>query len=81
MSYSRKDVEKFIIEILTRYSDNGILFEELRNELESMGIYIDGLFLRKTIADMIRNGIICKEVSSSKKRFYLILCRKHINNL
>lgn len=73
MSFSRKDVEKLVKQILSTTSE-GLTFEEIRNYLELKGVYIDGLELRKIVADMIRSNTLCKEVSSNRKKLLLKLC-------
>lgn len=74
MSFSEEDVVRLIKAIISQSSD-GLEFEELRDYLELKGVYVDSYILRKIIAKMIRENIVCKEVSSVKKRFLLKLCR------
>ncbi|MEM1644799.1 MAG: hypothetical protein QXL96_02830 [Ignisphaera sp.] len=74
MSFSREDVEKLIKQILS-IAFKGLTFEEIRNHLELKGIYIDGFELRKIIADMVRNNILCKEVLLDRRKFLFKLCR------
>lgn len=72
-SSGEEDIERIIRSILSRHS-KGMEFKELREYLEQVGIYVDGYILRKIIADMIRSGVLCKEILSNKRRFVLKLC-------
>jgi len=69
-----RNVEKTVIEILSK-NENGLSFEELRELLEENGYYLNGLMLRKIIAKLINNGIICKIPSEKRKKLLLTLCR------
>lgn len=70
---SEEDVEKVIKSILMNSLD-GLEFEELRDRLEDIGLYVDNYQLRKIIVNMIKNGLICKKVSAIKKKLLLKLC-------
>lgn len=69
-----KNIEKVVIQILANYRD-GLTFEELREILEYSGYYIDGLTLRKIIANLIHSNIIYKIPSEKRKKFLLTLYR------
>ena len=71
---SEKDVEKAIIEILTRYRE-GLTFEELRGILEESGYYLNGLVLRRAVSNLILSNTVCKTPLKEKKKFLLILCK------
>lgn len=74
MSSAEKSLREVIAKIIARNPD-GLTFEELRNQLEAgEQIYIDGVELRKTVAEMIRQGTICKEPSPQRKKMLLKLC-------
>lgn len=73
ISFSRDYVERRVEEVL-RNCRNGLTFEELRNILEVEGIYIDGVELRGIVARMVRKGVVCKEISSSRRKLLLKLC-------
>ena len=45
-------------------------FVEIRDCLESKGLFIDGLALRKIIAALVRSGILCREVRRNRVLFY-----------
>lgn len=67
MSSSNLDIKDLIIKLISRYEVK--TFFELRNMLEASGITVDPLVLRTIIADMVREGLLKKEVSSNSKRF------------
>jgi hypothetical protein len=54
----------------------GIVFDELRKDLEMQGIYVDGVMLRKIVADLIKEKIVCKEPSPKLRKMVLKLCSK-----
>lgn len=62
------DLEEKILGILSR---RRISFDTLREELERMGIYMDGRCLRKKIAEMIRAGIISKTPDPESRKLLL----------
>ena len=64
-----------ILDILQKHAE-GIIFDELREDLENQGIYVDGITLRKIVADLIRGKIICKEPSPKLRKMILKLCSK-----
>ena len=54
-----------------------ITFDDLRSIIEDVkNIYIDGVKLRKVVADMVREGIICKEPSAERRKLLFKLCIK-----
>lgn len=74
MSSAEKSLKEAIAKIIAR-NPSGITFEELRDQLETEEqIYIDGIELRKTVAEMIRQGTICKEPSPQRKKMLLKPC-------
>lgn len=50
-------------------------FDELRAGLEEQGVYIDGKVLRGVVADLLREGILYKEPSASRRKMLLKLSR------
>ncbi len=64
-------IKKHIIEILSTHK--GITFDELREELERHGIYVDALIVRKILAEMIRSGEVEKVVDEKRRRLVFIL--------
>jgi len=73
LSFSKEYVVSKIKEILSETRE-GLRFEEVRDRLESTGIYVDGYILRKIVAEMVREKVICKEVSPTKRKLLLRLC-------
>jgi len=45
-------------------------FVEIRNCLERRGMYVDGVVLRKVVAELVRRGLLCREVSRNRILFY-----------
>lgn len=45
-------------------------FVEIRDCLENDGVFLDGLELRKIIAELVRSGILCREVKRNRVLFY-----------
>ncbi|MDK6028702.1 hypothetical protein QPL79_04945 [Ignisphaera sp. 4213-co] len=75
-NYAETELRTLIKKVLAR-NPNGLTFDYLRNELEEIEmIYVDGTKLRKIIAEMIREGTICKEPSPQLKKFVLKLCKQ-----
>ncbi len=73
MSISEDIVKKVIIEILR--TRPRLSFEEIRDIIENdYGLYMDGLMLRKIMANLITKGIICKIPSEERKKLLLTLC-------
>lgn len=68
-------LKRKILDILQKHAE-GIIFDELREDLENQGIYVDGVMLRKIVADLIRGKIICKEPSPKLRKMILKLCSK-----
>lgn len=76
MNSAEANLRRILIEIIARKPE-GITFDALRDELESEeGIYIDGVKLRKIVAEMIREGIVCKEPSSELKKMLMKICKQ-----
>lgn len=73
MGFSRKDVEILVKQALSTAS-KGLTFEEIRSYLELKGVYVNGLELRKIIADMVRDNALCKEVSPNRRKLLIKLC-------
>ena len=65
------DLEKLVVEILRSGSRT---FDELREELWNRSIYVDGLVLRKVVAELVRRRVVCKEPCPERRRFLLRLC-------
>ncbi|MEM1525931.1 MAG: hypothetical protein QW775_05940 [Ignisphaera sp.] len=74
MGFSRKDVEILVKQTLSTAS-KGLTFEEIRSYLELKRVYVDGLELRKIIADMVRDNVLCKEVSPNRRKLLIKLCK------
>lgn len=62
------DLEEKILDIL---SSKRISFDMLREELERIGIYMDGRCLRKKVAEMIRAGMISKTPDPDSRKLLL----------
>ncbi|RLG88818.1 MAG: hypothetical protein DRO15_02005 [Thermoprotei archaeon] len=58
-------------EIIECLRSRELSYDELRECLESKGIYIEGLQLRSIIASMIRSGEIKKIIDPIKRKFVL----------
>ena len=72
-------VEEFlkrkIIEILKQRHE-GLVFDSLREVLEEKeGVYVEGMLIRRIVADMVREGLICREPSATLRRMLLRLCK------
>jgi len=72
-------VEEFlkrkIIEILKQQHE-GLVFDSLREVLEEKeGVYVEGMLIRRIVADMVREGLICREPSATLRRMLLKLCK------
>jgi len=72
-------VEEFlkrkIIEILKQRRE-GLVFDNLREVLEEKeGVYVEGMLIRRIVADMVREGLICREPSATLRRMLLRLCK------
>jgi hypothetical protein len=72
-------VEEFlkrkIIEILKQRHE-GLVFDNLREVLEEKeGVYVEGMLIRRIVADMVREGLICREPSATLRRMLLRLCK------
>jgi len=72
-------VEEFlkrkIIEILKQQRE-GLVFDSLREVLEEKeGVYVEGMLIRRIVADMVREGLICREPSATLRRMLLRLCK------
>lgn len=67
MSSNNSGIKDLIIKLISQYEVK--TFYELRTMLEASGITIDPVVLRTIIADMVRGGLLKKEVSSSSKKF------------
>jgi len=63
-----KDLEEKILDIL---GSRKISFDMLREELERIGIYMDGRCLRKKVAEMIRAGMISKTPDPESRKLLL----------
>jgi hypothetical protein len=75
MSSVEELLKKRITEILKAHP-KGLVFDKLREFLEEgEGIYVNGVFLRRIVASMIVEGIICKEPSETLKKMMLKLCK------
>lgn len=74
MGYSGEDVEKSVEKVLQEKSE-GLSFEELREVLDSLGIYTDGVSLRRILVNMIKKRRICKSVSLERRKMLLRLCK------
>jgi hypothetical protein len=66
-------LKRKILDILQKHAE-GIIFDELREDMEKQGIYVDGIMLRKIVADLIREKIVCKEPSPKLRKMVLKLC-------
>jgi len=58
-------------EIMECLRNRELSYDELRECLESKGIYVEGLQLRSIIASMIRSGEIRKVIDPLKRKFIL----------
>ncbi len=70
------DLEKLILEIV---ENRALSFDELRDELEAQGIYIDGRILRKVVAELIRRRMLCKTPSAERRKLLLHICQPRRN--
>ncbi len=62
MSLNSSSIRDLIIKL---FSEHGIMrFHELKEMLEVLGIVVDAVELRTLIADMVREGLLHKEVGS-----------------
>ncbi len=68
-------LKRRVLDILQKHTE-GIVFDELRKDLEMQGIYVDGVMLRKIVADLIKEKIVCKEPSPKLRKMVLKLCSK-----
>ncbi|MDT7887637.1 MAG: hypothetical protein RQ885_01510 [Desulfurococcales archaeon] len=66
-----RDLEQQIILIISKRS--GTSYDELRDELERRGMYMDGRCLRKEVAKLVRNGRIIKIPDQTKRKLLLAL--------
>ncbi len=64
-------IDRIVLEIVKSKKPS---LDELREELESRGLYLDGRELRKVVAEMVRMGVLCKVWDPSRRRFRLHLC-------
>lgn len=70
-----RELKGLVVAALERLARR-VSFEELRDFLEAgMGVYVDGLLLRKVVAEMVRGGELCKEVSAERHKLLLRLCK------
>ncbi|MCC6015809.1 MAG: hypothetical protein LM582_02050 [Desulfurococcaceae archaeon] len=74
MSFSENYVENKVVEVV-RGAEKGLTFEELREYLESQGIYLNSVELRKVVASLIKRGTLCKYPSFERRKLLLKLCR------
>ena len=65
------DLARVVIEIVREKRPT---FDELRDEVERRGIFLDSRVLRSVVADLVRSKVLCKEWDPSAKRFRLLLC-------
>ncbi len=70
------DLEKLVLEVV---GGRALSFDELRDELEAQGIYIDGRVLRKVVAELVRRGVLCKTPSAERRKLLLHICRSRRN--
>lgn len=73
MSPEISNIKELIIEFLTRNELRN--FHELREYLETLNVVIGAVELRALIAEMLREGLLIKEVESSSKKFRIQLAR------
>jgi hypothetical protein len=68
-------LKRKIIEILKQQHE-GLVFDSLREVLEEKeGVYVEGMLIRRIVADMVREGLICREPSATLRRMLLKLCK------
>ncbi|MEM0361542.1 MAG: hypothetical protein QXH57_01440 [Sulfolobales archaeon] len=67
MSLNDSDIKDLIIKLILQREVK--TFYELKTVLEASGITLDPLTLRSIIADMVREGLLKKEVSTNSKKF------------
>lgn len=65
------DLDEKILSVLRARGSTS--FDELREELEKEGIYMDSRCLRKKVADMIRSGRISKKPDPASRKLLLTL--------
>ncbi|NPA97037.1 MAG: hypothetical protein GXO32_05495 [Crenarchaeota archaeon] len=65
------DLARMVIEVVRERKPT---FDELRDEIERRGIFIDSRVLRSVVADLVRSRVLCKEWDPNAKRFRLLLC-------
>jgi len=70
------DLEELIFKIVR---DRAVSFDELRDELEAWGVYIDGRVLRKVVAELVRRGVLCKTPSAERRKLLLHACQPRRN--
>ncbi len=63
------DLEGLIIGVISQRE--AVSFDELREELERRGIYMDGRCLRKAVASMVRAGKISKKPDQRSRKMLL----------
>lgn len=73
MSLEISNIKELIIKFLTRNELRN--FHELREYLETLNVVIGAVELRALIAEMLREGLLIKEVESSSKKFRIQLAR------
>ncbi|MEM1982650.1 MAG: hypothetical protein QXZ10_04060 [Sulfolobales archaeon] len=73
MSPEISNIKELIIKFLTRNELRN--FHELREYLETLNVVIGAVELRALIAEMLREGLLIKEVESSSKKFRIQLAR------
>uniref|UniRef100_A0A7J2U5E7 Uncharacterized protein n=1 Tax=Ignisphaera aggregans TaxID=334771 RepID=A0A7J2U5E7_9CREN len=75
MSSVEEFLKRKIIEILKQRRE-GLVFDNLREVLEEKeGVYVEGMLIRRIVADMVREGLICREPSATLRRMLLRLCK------
>lgn len=75
MSSVEEFLKRKIIEILKQQHE-GLVFDSLREVLEEKeGVYVEGMLIRRIVADMVREGLICREPSATLRRMLLKLCK------